>query len=249
MMATVLEGINESRLENLKLACNYYLNFLYRTMQYNLVPRTSLEYSELSRYFIEDKDEDDVKEERFENWLKIVPRDFKIDRMKRIMKLKSYEIPLNDADREEDEEDNEIDNLIWNEIIEYYILLTVDRLGMLLREIELLELGQNLIEPIKRETKSTQSSTKIDKPFKLVKNRKQVSEGVFKSGHNLPTMTIDEYLDLERKRGNIVTGGGAASAVKKEIDEDDEEVIEIELRKSREFDEFKDSKRFILERL
>jgi immunoglobulin-binding protein 1 len=31
---------------------------------------------------------------------------------------------------------------------------------------------------------------------------------VFGPGHNLPTMSIDEYLQIERERGNILSGGG-----------------------------------------
>lgn len=46
------------------------------------------------------------------------------------------------------------------------------------------------------------------RPFTLVDNRSQLKRGVFKSGHNLPTMTIDEYLEEERRRGGIIEGGG-----------------------------------------
>lgn len=31
---------------------------------------------------------------------------------------------------------------------------------------------------------------------------------VFGPGYNLPTMTVDEYLNIEAQRGNILTGGG-----------------------------------------
>ncbi|KAJ7481234.1 TAP42-like protein [Mycena galericulata] len=34
---------------------------------------------------------------------------------------------------------------------------------------------------------------------------------VFSAGHRLPTMSIDEYLQIEQERGNILTGGGPAS--------------------------------------
>ena len=46
------------------------------------------------------------------------------------------------------------------------------------------------------------------RPFTLLDNRETIKQGVFRSGHNLPTMTIDEYLDEERRRGNIIEGGG-----------------------------------------
>lgn len=251
MMALVLECFQNDRLDHLKMAQNYYLNFLEQCLRYDLVSKDAPEYPELSRYILEDKDSDDVREERFENWLKNVPRDVKIDRMKQIMQLKKRneneniinEIALDKVDNSEDE--GESVPSFWKDWIRCCVLMTLDKWGLLLREKELLLLGENVdnLEKSKNNTASPVSNmTRIEKPFKLVRDRKQVGSDVFKYGHNLPTMTIDEYLDLERKRGNIITGGGAASAIKKEIDEDDEELMEIELKKAREFDEFKDSK-------
>ncbi|KAK0196789.1 TAP42-like protein [Armillaria mellea] len=34
---------------------------------------------------------------------------------------------------------------------------------------------------------------------------------IFGPGYNLPTMTIDQYLEVERQRGNILSGGGVGS--------------------------------------
>ncbi|TFY82564.1 hypothetical protein EWM64_g1452 [Hericium alpestre] len=42
-------------------------------------------------------------------------------------------------------------------------------------------------------------------------DRARLQAQVFQPGHRLPTMTIDEYLEIEQERGNIITGGGAAS--------------------------------------
>ena len=249
ILATVLECFQNHRLNHLKFAENYYMKYLNNCIKYELISKEGIEYTELMRYFIEDKDSDDVKEERFENWLKNVQRDLKIDRMKRILRLKNTQSqrdvtsgPNDGAD--EEIEEGESDNQFWLNWINCSVLMTLDRLGLLLREIELLELGQNEAEIKKPEISNVLNdkiTTKVEKPFKLVKDRKQIAADAFKYGHNLPTMTIDEYLDLEKKRGNIISGGGAASVVKKEIDEDDEAAMEIELKKAREFDEFKDS--------
>lgn len=46
------------------------------------------------------------------------------------------------------------------------------------------------------------------RPFTILGKREEIRKGVFRPGHNLPTMTIDEYLDEERRRGNIIEGGG-----------------------------------------
>lgn len=39
-------------------------------------------------------------------------------------------------------------------------------------------------------------------------DRERLRADVFRSGHRLPTMTIDEYLAEEDRRGNIIRGGG-----------------------------------------
>ncbi len=41
--------------------------------------------------------------------------------------------------------------------------------------------------------------------------RQRIREEVFRPSHRLPTMNIDEYLDEEYRRGNIIEGGGAKS--------------------------------------
>lgn len=76
------------------------------------------------------------------------------------------------------------------------------------------------------------------RPFTLLDSRQTLKAGVFKSGHNLPTMTIDEYLEEERARGGIIEGGGAASGLSPEPDEDNYEKGDEETLKAREWDEF-----------
>lgn len=39
-------------------------------------------------------------------------------------------------------------------------------------------------------------------------DRARLQDQVFQPDHRLPTMSIDEYLEIERQRGNILTGGG-----------------------------------------
>ncbi|PUU77490.1 TAP42-like protein [Tuber borchii] len=79
------------------------------------------------------------------------------------------------------------------------------------------------------------------RPFTLLDTRERLRQGVFKSGHNLPTMTIDEYLEEERKRGGIIEGGGEKSGIKPEPDEDNYEKADEETMKAREWDEFKEA--------
>lgn len=78
-------------------------------------------------------------------------------------------------------------------------------------------------------------------PFTLLGGREGVRQGVFRPGHKLPTMTIDEYLEEEKRRGGIVEGGGAGSGRAMEPDEDDMGRADAETMKAREWDEFKDA--------
>lgn len=38
--------------------------------------------------------------------------------------------------------------------------------------------------------------------------RRKIREGVFKPSHRLPSMSIDEFLEEEERRGNVIRGGG-----------------------------------------
>ncbi|EXJ63506.1 uncharacterized protein A1O5_11555 [Cladophialophora psammophila CBS 110553] len=75
-------------------------------------------------------------------------------------------------------------------------------------------------------------------PFTLTDKRTQLRQGVFRAGHNLPTMSIDEYLEEERRRGGIIDGGGNANAPQPEPDEDNMEQVDAATMKAREWDEF-----------
>lgn len=74
-------------------------------------------------------------------------------------------------------------------------------------------------------------------PFTLLDRRTQLQQGVFRPSHNLPTMTIDEYLEEEKKRGNIIEGGDE-SAAQGVVDEDDMDKADEETMKARAWDEF-----------
>ncbi|TBU35609.1 serine/threonine protein phosphatase PP2A-associated protein [Dichomitus squalens] len=56
------------------------------------------------------------------------------------------------------------------------------------------------------------------RPFMILPSnadeRARFQAQVFQADHRLPTMTIDEYLEVERQRGNIISGGGPASEAK-----------------------------------
>ena len=76
-------------------------------------------------------------------------------------------------------------------------------------------------------------------PFTLVGSRADRARGVFRPGHNLPTMSIDEYLEEERRRGGILEGG--TDPAPKLVDDEDMDAIDRETYKAREWDDFKDA--------
>jgi immunoglobulin-binding protein 1 len=76
------------------------------------------------------------------------------------------------------------------------------------------------------------------RPFTLTSKRAEFANGVFRPDHSLPTMSIDEYLEEERKRGGMIDGGGPQSGIKPEVDEDDMEAADRETMKAREWDEY-----------
>jgi len=79
------------------------------------------------------------------------------------------------------------------------------------------------------------------KPFTLLDNRQKLRKGVFKPDHSLPTMTIDEYLAEEKRRGGMVNGGGEKSGRPADVDEDDLEKADQETMKAREWDDYTES--------
>jgi len=82
------------------------------------------------------------------------------------------------------------------------------------------------------------SSGKPLQPFTLTDKRTQLRQGVFKPGHSLPTMSIDDYLEEERRRGGIIDGGGNADTPQLELDEDNMQAVDAATMKAREWDEF-----------
>ncbi|KAI5248689.1 phosphatase 2A-associated protein [Aureobasidium subglaciale] len=76
------------------------------------------------------------------------------------------------------------------------------------------------------------------RPFTLLNTRQTMQAGVFRPDHSLPTMTIDEYLDEEKRRGGMIEGGGAQSGVQPEVDEDDLDKADEATMKARAWDEY-----------
>ncbi|KAJ3306625.1 hypothetical protein HDV03_004765 [Kappamyces sp. JEL0829] len=80
------------------------------------------------------------------------------------------------------------------------------------------------------------------RPFMITtehNKRMEIQNGVFRYGHNLPTMTIEEYLDREMERGNVLSGG-TEPPKKQDPDDQDHEALDAATVKARDWDDFKD---------
>ncbi|CAM0142458.1 unnamed protein product [Umbelopsis sp. WA50703] len=84
------------------------------------------------------------------------------------------------------------------------------------------------------------STGKPLRPFIITNKRQELRDQVFRPGWALPTMTIDEYLQQEEERGNIIKGGGNDQAQKPEIDDNDHEALDAETMKARDWDVYKE---------
>lgn len=75
-------------------------------------------------------------------------------------------------------------------------------------------------------------------PFTLTDKRTQLKDGVFRPGHNLPTMSIDEYLEEEKRRGGILGSNSGTNGQTVEFDEDNDAHVDAATMKARDWDEF-----------
>ncbi|KAJ1725514.1 Type 2A phosphatase-associated protein 42 [Coemansia erecta] len=84
------------------------------------------------------------------------------------------------------------------------------------------------------------SSGQPMRPFILTNDRQRIKDSVFRPDWALPTMTVDEYLQQEQERGNIISGGGKEPDERPEIDDNDHEALDADTLKKRDWDDFKD---------
>lgn len=154
-----------------------------------------------------------------------VQRMERIDRMKRVRALEEAVREREGARDEEVRREVELDGL------RICALKAVQERCLLAAEIGLLE--ARLADPHKAESTPTTTAAaarplpahirRVGRPFTLLRTRREdIKASVFRPGHSLPTMTIDEYLELERQRGGILEGGAQEEEEETMVDSDDE---------------------------
>lgn len=111
--------------------------------------------------------------------------------------------------------DGDAQRSYWLRWLQLRGLQAVEEYIFIAREIELLQShmlsgsssNSNNGSARAHHVQSPTNTIRVTRPFVLTKTgRELVQDSVFKPGHQLPTMSIDEFLELERERGNMITG-------------------------------------------
>lgn len=129
-------------------------------------------------------------------------------------------------------------------------------------ELEMIEYGKTLASKPKKDTDDRlethvkreysgplmNQTGKVLRPFVITSElnaRQELKDGVFKPGHSLPTMSVEEFIDLEISRGNFLSQKYSELTRDNkpvvEADEDDYLAGEIETMRLRGHDEFTDN--------
>ncbi|KAJ3101215.1 hypothetical protein HDU97_001566 [Phlyctochytrium planicorne] len=173
-------------------------------------------------------------------------RQQKIQRFKQEKALRLKASSLTQRLQDETTADDEITRELSTTLIKAAAYKAVESLESTKMEIGLLEGRAKMEEERKANGGDFSDKVEVNRPsnkkeftnFVLTNRRDDIKKGVFRPGHNLPTMTIDEFLDREIERGNFLQGG--VQPKKPDPDDMDEDAIDAETMKKREWDKFTD---------
>lgn len=162
-------------------------------------------------------------------------------------RLKHLKSIVGDDEESTDSLDDETVRKYWFSIIEKWISKSTESFDAISQEKELLEYWKNL--PNKSDPLATQqpsNRSKTSQPTNFILTRDKVQSAVFGAGYpSLPTMTVEEWYDSHAAAGTLPDQGihpqnnATGGETRESNNEDDDE----ELKRQREFDEFKDTHR------
>ena len=175
------------------------------------------------------------------------PRELKIWQFKRERELKSLIRSRSGNDRELvlmqiELEKQRIENLVKEADLELEMLEQSEqaKAGQPNRPIDNDTRVDNLDWRLDQKKALLSQDGKVMQPFVITtefNKRQELQDGVF-GERNLPTMTIEEYLDKEMARGNIIGGGGPQDNAQDDQASEDSE--EEDIYKKRAWDAFTD---------
>ncbi|KAG9287002.1 hypothetical protein G9A89_022966 [Geosiphon pyriformis] len=238
--------ISEERLDVLNIAKRHHQQFLLNLEMYEMLGEEELKYLEDQSNYIK---KDAAK-----------TRETKIARFKRRIGLEKELKELQEKKLALGEQDDEVKRKLIIKLIELFIQKSIEELAAIQQEIELLEQMKNHRdqEGTRAKLEKVNDGTMVDssyiepsgpllsnkgrplRPFTITNQRETIRQQVFRPGWRLPTMTIDEYLQQEEQRGNIIKEGGKMPE-SKVVDDNDEAAIDAETYKARRLDDFKDT--------
>jgi len=155
-------------------------------------------------------------------------------RIERMRRVKVLEVSLKERRQagiiESRSVDEEVIRTFRLDELEICALKAIQERSLIESELEILSRSPDEMPHSDTPTRRTHKNIRqIREPFTLLKSRQDVHKSVFRPGHNLPTMTIDEYLAVERQRGGIL-GNNTGELVSDDSDGDDEGRREEKIR-------------------
>lgn len=250
-------GRAQDRLEVLNRAIRYYLNFLTLLHSYKVLPSSSS--NRLRDVLDSNKADEEGKSISLNNIQSSDATTRRADKIERFKMEKSLQERLENLRSTDDEE---IQRKVYFAQLGLLSIKTFSALESMNMELELLNEQVKNPANLEEQPKSIEPDEsgyvpgrldpsldkgpllnkfgKVNRPFTIVSSRDQINKNVQGTGQYLPTMTVDEYLDEEKRMGRIIEGGGPQSAITEEDDggDDDEDKHDQETYKAREWDEF-----------
>lgn len=245
-------GAPAQRQQLLKLSKNLYLQFLHNLDNYKVL--TDLDSKRIAKF-----------EKSFNPTLdEIRPTDPVLRRDHKIANFKTEKELQNKLkiieELQFDNLDEEIIREVYKDQLRLHLLKSFQSIESILMELELLKnfthngvpkiqeidsreapsLKNDFLYTDKLETLTTpllSKTGKVLRPFTILPNRNSVRSKVFGTGQVLPSMTVEEFLEQELENGGMVS----KQEEEKELDEDNDDEVDLETYKQREWDEFKEA--------
>ena len=197
----------------------------------------------------------------WKNWDAISAADRRLAKIAQFNREKEIQTQLDGLRNDDDDDDVKRQVVMMTATL--FVQKSISALRMISDEIKMLGMARQAKLIQQQPTSSTDDSTiemtqkqrtrlrdlqgplmdkngKPLRPFVITSSKREtIANSVFQHGHNLPTMSIDEYLEREFQRGNFLSGG-TEEPQKSQPSDENNDAIDAETYKQRQWDEFKE---------
>ncbi|KAJ9077718.1 Type 2A phosphatase-associated protein 42, variant 4 [Entomophthora muscae] len=204
------------RLQNLERAKNHFHNFLSLCDSYSVATPESIKALKTNK----PTSIISTREERIERFKKSKELSYKLKELTEKRGSSNSGLEVNN--------DSDLTKEIYLTMIDFCQQKAVDELISIHQESELLKTMPNEPHAAESTPDIDQLTWRLDslpslgsgkshlldpqgkplRPFVITGKQKELREQVFRPSWRLPTMSIEEYLDIEMERGNFLQGGG-----------------------------------------